>query len=43
MSRKRRLDQLEADLQDAVKSENYEEAARLRDLITQTRATLDVS
>ncbi|MGC9451205.1 MAG: UvrB/UvrC motif-containing protein [Oceanipulchritudo sp.] len=43
MSRKRRLDQLEADLQEAVKQENYEEAARLRDLIAQTRAALEVS
>lgn len=43
MSRKRRIDQLETDLQEAVKTENYEEAARLRDLINQARATLDVT
>lgn len=42
MSRKRRLDQLESDLQEAVKLENYEEAARLRDLIAQTKQALDV-
>jgi len=41
MSRQRRLDQLESDLQEAVQSENYEEAARLRDLINQTRETLN--
>ena len=43
MSRKRRLDQLESDLQEAVKDENYEEAARLRDLISQARESLNIS
>lgn len=43
MSRKRRLDQLESDLQEAVKLEHYEEAARLRDLITQARSVLEPS
>jgi protein arginine kinase activator len=43
MSRKRRLDQLESDLQEAVGSENYEEAARLRDLISQAKSALDVT
>ena len=41
LSRQRRLDQLESDLTDAVKAENYEEAARLRDLIAQTKDTLN--
>jgi len=41
MSRQRRLDQLESDLQEAIQEENYEEAARLRDLIAQTRETLN--
>lgn len=40
MSRKRRLDQLEADLQTAVKEENYEEAARLRDLLSEVKASM---
>lgn len=43
MSRKRRLDQLEIDLQEAIKFEKYEEAARLRDLISQAKASIDVS
>jgi protein arginine kinase activator len=43
MSRKRRLDQLESDLQEAIKLENYEEAARLRDLISQAKASINVS
>ena len=43
MSRERRLDQLESDLKDAIKSENYEEAARLRDLINQAKASLGVT
>ena len=43
MSRKRRLDQLESDLSEAIKMENYEEAARLRDQITQARAAIDIS
>lgn len=42
MSRQRRLDQLESDLQEAVRLENYEEAARLRDALSQTRAAMDV-
>jgi protein arginine kinase activator len=41
MSRKRRLDQLELDLQDAIRTENYEHAAQLRDQIAQTRASLE--
>lgn len=41
LSRKRRLDQLESDLQEAIRDENYEEAARLRDVINQTRAALE--
>ncbi len=40
MSRQRRLTQLESDLQEAVKAENYEEAARLRDLIQHAREAL---
>lgn len=43
MSRKRRLDQLERDLEEAVKGENYEEAARLRDLISDARTALDIT
>jgi len=43
MSRKRRLDQLESDLSEAIKTENYEEAARLRDQIAQARAAIDIS
>jgi len=43
MSRQRRLHQLEKDLQEAVSTENYEEAARLRDLITQAREALQTS
>lgn len=43
MSRKRRLDQLETDLQVAIKEENYEEAARLRDLISQARESINIS
>jgi protein arginine kinase activator len=43
LSRKRRLDQLEADLSEAVKEENYEEAARLRDIISQTKNSLNIS
>ena len=43
LSRKRRLDQLESDLQEAIKEENYEEAARLRDLISQARESLNIS
>lgn len=43
MSRKRRLDQLETDLGEAIKEENYEEAARLRDLISQAREALNIS
>jgi protein arginine kinase activator len=41
MSRKRRLDQLEKDLQESIKAENYEESARLRDLITDAQASLN--
>ena len=43
MSRQRRVDQLQSDLGEAIKSENYEEAARLRDLISQARTTLEIS
>lgn len=43
MSRRRRLDQLESDLQEAIKLENYEDAARLRDLISQAKASIDVT
>ena len=43
MSRRRRLDQLENDLEAAITSENYEEAARLRDLITQAKESLEIS
>jgi protein arginine kinase activator len=41
LSRKRRLDQLESDLQDAISSENYEEAARLRDLLTEAKESVN--
>jgi len=41
MSRKRRLDQLERDLKDAIKTENYEEAARLRDQLAHARAAAE--
>ena len=43
MSRQRRIDQLESDLGEAIKTENYEEAARLRDLISQAREALEIS
>lgn len=43
MSRQRRIDQLESDLQEAIGAENYEEAARLRDLINQARASLNLT
>ena len=43
LSRKRRLDQLQSDLDVAVGDENYEEAARLRDLISQAKESLNIS
>jgi len=43
MSRQRRIDQLQNDLGEAIKSENYEDAARLRDLISQARDSLEIS
>ena len=43
LSRKRRLDQLESDLNEAVKEENYEEAARIRDLVSQAKESLNLS
>ena len=43
LSRRRRLDQLQSDLEAAIGEENYEEAARLRDLINQAKETLQTS
>ena len=37
MSLQRRLHQYESDLQEAIASENYEEAARIRDLLKEAR------
>lgn len=42
LSRQRRLDQLQSDLNSAVKEEDYEEAARIRDLISQARDSLNI-
>ena len=41
ISFKRRLDQLNSDLKLAVEAENYEEAARLRDMISSVQASAD--
>jgi protein arginine kinase activator len=41
ISFKRRLDQLNSDLKLAVEAENYEEAARLRDMISSVQANAD--
>ena len=41
ISRKRRLEQLHSDLKLAIEAENYEEAARIRDLITHANRSPD--
>ncbi len=40
LSKKRRLDQFEEDLRNAIESENYEEAARIRDLLAEAKNTM---
>ena len=41
MSKKRRLDQFEEDLREAIESENYEEAARIRDLLSEAKDSMN--
>ncbi|MGA1204847.1 MAG: UvrB/UvrC motif-containing protein [Opitutales bacterium] len=43
MSRRRRLEQYQADLKNAIEAENYEEAARIRDLIAEARESRTIS